>query len=194
MELVSNEDSLLGSLSILGTMGKSKQDIEGLKSLKTTVPQVLHKAVKAIYESSGRSESDVVREAVIFYIKKNYPEFLPKSKIEIENKFREDYIFETQYPKYRSKEIAKESLPQYEKYLKDYKEKEETLEGEIGSIEAQINMKPIPKNDKEKKLKEQLNTKLNEKKSKLEGVKTQIVQYENLVDNAKLGLLVGVPT
>ena len=72
-------------------MMKTEENSNEEKSIKTTITQGFSNAIQAIAKRSNRNESDIFRNAIEFYLKTNYPEFLPKTAIEILNQVKQKY-------------------------------------------------------------------------------------------------------
>jgi len=157
------------------------------KTAKATVTKEFSKAIHAIAQRSNRTESDIFRNAIEYYLKNNYPEFLPKSRLEIENKVKEAHQYEKLKEKYRSEQYLIENIPAWENILAISRGKIKKLEKEIDDIEGQLRVIAVGK--KNEKL--DLENKLHDLKTKLKVEMQYDKRHAETLANAKQGEIMG---
>ena len=160
-------------------MMKTEENSNEEKSIKTTITQGFSNAIQAIAKRSNRNESDIFRNAIEFYLKTNYPEFLPKTAIEILNQVKQKYQFEKTLEQYRKDRSLIENIPVWQNILKVTRSTIAEYEKKIDDIEGKLRVIVVGKKEE----KQSLETELKEFQQKLDNLKQREAHYKQTLEN-----------
>jgi len=158
------------------------------KSIKTTITQELSNAIGAISKRSKRNESDIFRNAIEFFLKKNYPEFLEKPRLEILNQVKEKYQFDKILEEYRKDRYFIENIPIWQNILKESHATVTKCEEQIDDIKRKLLGFEFGKKEKKQPLK----TELKYLQEKIGNAKQREQQYKQTLELAERGETMGV--
>ena len=82
---------------------KSKDNLITENYVKANIKPEMAHALQVIEDTLGRTRTDVVREALYDYLRKNYSEFFPKSEAELMMQVQEELNIEKYKEEYRHK-------------------------------------------------------------------------------------------
>jgi len=119
-------------------MGKTNQNLRKSSTAKATIPNTISKAIDAVCKISGRTDADIVREALEFYLKQRHPELLPKTELEITNNAKAKYQEDKFYKQYASHQNLIESIPRFEEFLTKFPALLKETNKEIEDVEGQL--------------------------------------------------------
>lgn len=108
----------------------------------------LMKALQALSESNTASNSAIANTALQFYFKSEYPQMLPKDRLELENKAKDDYLYQKFYDKYKQEQTRIEVIPIQHRELRDAINKREQIKNKIESIKDKMRVIGVGKKEK----------------------------------------------
>lgn len=147
--------------------------------VKADLTSELEVAVKIVTEKLGVSKAHLVTSALEYYLKKNYPESLPKSKLEIYEKVKEDYLYKQAYRNYSDVSLGWQSIPVWEKEIGEQKSKINELEQRLIKEEKTL------VNKKNKDIREELKSKISDLKEVIKMEKSGLEIDEKTLDEKK---------